>query len=120
MAMAGVIAIVAFLAVAVTALGMLFAARTQATIAADAAALAAAVATYPPAGSAMDPGQAAGRVAMANGARLVECLCPRNAGLVARTVEVMTAVAVDVPVFGAITVRSVARAEFDPVMWLGR
>lgn len=119
MAMAGVVAIVAFLAVAVAALGMLFAARTQATNAADAAALAAAVATYPPA-SGIDPGLAAARAAQANGALVVECLCPRNGGLVARTVEVMTAVIVEVPVFGSLTVRSVSRAEFDPVRWLGR
>lgn len=119
MAMAGVIAIVVLLGVAVTALGMLYAARAQATTAADAAALAAAVATYPPA-SGTDPGVAAGRVAQANGARIVECLCPRNGGLVPRTVEVMTAVVVDVPVFGTLTVRSVSRAEFDPIRWLGR
>lgn len=119
MAMAGVVAIVAFLAVAVAGLGMLFAARTQATNAADAAALAAAVATYP-AASGVDPELAAVRAARANGARVVECLCPRNGGLVVRTVEVTTAVAVEVPVFGSLTVRSRARAEFDPLRWLGR
>ncbi len=119
MAMAGGVAIVVLLGVAVTALGMLYAARAQATTAADAAALAAAVATYPPASGA-DPGAAAANAARANGARVLACACPRNGSLAARTVEVMTAVVVDVPVFGTLTVRSVSRAEFDPMRWLGR
>lgn len=119
MAMSGAIAIVAFLAVAVVAIASLYAARTQATTAADAAALAAAVGTYPPA-SDHDPLEAATRVARANGAVIVECLCPVNHGLVARTVEVMASIDVDVPIFGPITVRSAGRAEFDPLRWLGR
>jgi Flp pilus assembly protein TadG len=119
MAMSGAIAIVAFLAVAVVAIGTLYAARAQATNAADAAALAAAVGSYPPA-SGLDPLDAAINVAAANGAEIVECLCAVNAGLVTRTVEVVAAIDVDIPIFGPITVRSAARAEFDPLRWLGR
>jgi hypothetical protein len=39
---------------------------------------------------------------------------------VTRTVEVVAAIDVDIPIFGPITVRSAARAEFDPLRWLGR
>jgi secretion/DNA translocation related TadE-like protein len=119
MAMSGAVAIVAFLAIAVVAIGTLYAARTQATNAADAAALAAAVGTYPPA-SGLDPLEAATTVARANGAEIVECLCPVNEGLVTRTVEVVASIEVEIPIFGPVTVRSAGRAEFDPLRWLGR
>ena len=118
-AMVGVVAVVTVLAVAVAALGTLYAARAQAANAADAAALAAAVSSYPPA-SALPPLTAARHVAEANGAVVVACRCPRDPGLDHRTVEVMTAISVEVPIFGRVQVRSVARAEFDPVLWLGR
>jgi uncharacterized membrane protein len=110
MAMSGAVAIVAFLAIAVVAIGTLYAARTQATNAADAAALAAA----------LDPLEAATTVARANGAEIVECLCPVNEGLVTRTVEVVASIEVEIPIFGPVTVRSAGRAEFDPLRWLGR
>jgi hypothetical protein len=118
-AMSGVTAIVAFLSVAVAAIGMLYGARAQAINAADAAALAAAVASYPSA-SAIDPVTAAREAARLNGAKLVSCLCPRNGSLAPRTVEVVAGVEVDVPVFGVVRVRNVSRAEFDPERWLGR
>jgi hypothetical protein len=88
------------------------------TNAADAAALAAAVSTYPPA-SAADPVTAARRAAELNDAALVTCRCPRDNSLDARTVEVEAAVKIRVPIFGDVTVRSVSRAEFDPMRWLG-
>jgi hypothetical protein len=34
-------------------------------------------------------------------------------------VEVVTAIRVDVPIFGEVTVRAASRAEFDPMRWLG-
>ncbi len=37
----------------------------------------------------------------------------------ARTVIVTTAIDVEVPIFGGVTVGAAARAEFDPVLWLG-
>ncbi|MGH3649922.1 MAG: pilus assembly protein TadG-related protein [Acidimicrobiia bacterium] len=117
--MSGVVAIVAIAAVAVASLGMLFAARAQATNAADAGALAAAVATYPPA-SALGPVTAAREVIGRNGATLVECHCPRRGDLAPRTVEVVAGVRVEVPIFGTFTVKSASRAEFDPLRWLGR
>lgn len=118
-AMSGVTAILALLGVAVASVGMLYAARAQATNAADAAALAAAVATYPPASN-TDPVRAAREAAQLNEAILVSCQCPRDSSLAARTVEVVAAIEVDVPIFDVVTVRSVSRAEFDPLRWLGR
>ncbi len=118
-AMIGVVATVILLGVAVASLGLLYSARAQATTAADAAALAAAVATYPPAGS-NDPGEAAAAVARTNGAALLGCICPTDPGLDARTVQVETGIEVTVPIFGDVMVRSRARAEFDPMRWLGR
>ena len=118
-ASSGVTAVVALLGVAVAAIGMLYGARAQATNAADAAALAAAVATYPPASS-VDPVTAARQAAMANGLVLIDCRCPRDASLAIRTVEVVAVVEVEVPVFGRVSVSSASRAEFDPMRWLGR
>lgn len=118
-AMTALIAIVATLTTAIAAIGVLYAARAQATNAADAGALAAAVATYPPAAQ-TSPLAAARAAAGENGAVVVSCRCPVDAGMRARVVEVRTAIAVEVPIFGAITVRSASRAEFDPRLWLGR
>ena len=118
-AMVGVVAVVAILAVAVAALGTLYAARAQATNAADAAALAAAVSSYPPASS-LPPLTAARDAAEANGAVVVACRCRLDPGLDQRIVEVVAAISVEVPIFGGVQVRSAARAEFDPLLWLGR
>lgn len=119
MAMSAAVGIVAILAIAVTALASMYAARAKAQVAADASALAAAVATYPSA-STSSPGASARSVAASNGAVLLECRCPRDESLTVRTVEVLTAVVVDVPVFGEANVRARSRAEFDPMRWLGR
>jgi len=117
--MTGVIAVVATCSIAVAGLGSVYAARAQAVAAADGAALAAAVATYPPAAEAPPIGSARA-VADLNGARLVECVCPVDAGPAVRTVTVVVAVRTEVPVFGVLTVRASSRAEFDPMRWLGR
>ena len=117
-AMAGALAIIAVLSVAVAGLGTLYAARAKAQVAADAASLAAAVATYPPASERL-PRASANDVARRNGAVILGCRCPRNESLSVRTVEVVTGVTVDVPVFGRLTVRGSSRAEFDPLLWLG-
>jgi hypothetical protein len=112
------IAIVAVLTTAVAALGILYGARAHATNASDAAALAAAVATYPPAASA-SPSAVAQLVARANGAMLLSCRCELDSSLSSRTVMVTTGVETEVPIFGRVTVRVSSRAEFDPVRWLG-
>lgn len=119
MAMGSLVAVIAVAAIAVGGLAALYAARTQAQVAADAAALAAAVSTYPPA-SLRGPLTSARDVAARNGARVIACDCTRDGSLAARSVDVVTEIAVDVPFFGDTTVRASGRAEFDPGRWLGR
>lgn len=110
-------AIVALASVAVAALGMLHAARATAQNAADAAALAAAPATYPPV--AAHPSERANEIALANGALLLQCECPVDPSLATRVAAVRVAVTVRVPIFGAVEVIASSRAEFDPSLWLG-
>jgi hypothetical protein len=115
--MTALVAVIAVSAIAVAALASLYAARALAQTAADAGALAAAVATYPPAGDG-DPRTVARAVVEANGAVLIGCKCARDDRLRARVVEVVAAVQTRVPVFGSLTVRGSSRAEFDPARWL--
>lgn len=117
-AMSAVVAIFALVSVAVTAVGSLYAVRAQAQVAADAAALAAAVATYPPASS-TTPLLAARDMARENGASLMRCECLRDVILETRVVEVVTVIRAEVPMFGRWMVHGSSRAEFDPVRWLG-
>lgn len=115
----GVIGTIAALSIAVAGLGLAYSARAQAQTASDAAALAAAVATYPPAldGAPLDRAR---QVAEANGAALVSCTCPVDSTMSARVVTVVTAVAVEAPMFGHLEMEATSRAEFDPRLWLGR
>ena len=115
--MTAAMAVVIVVSTAVAGLGGLYAARAAAQTAADAAALAAAVSTYPPASS-TGPAEAAALSAEENSARLVGCRCPRDSSLSSRVVEVVTSVTASVPVLGDWEVQAVARAEFDPVLWL--
>lgn len=118
-ALAGIIALLAAVTVATAGLGVVYAAREQAVAGADAAALAAAVATFPFAGQIGSPAEAARAAAAANGAALMSCQCPIEEKMVARTVSVIAAVRVKVPIFGEMMVRARSRAEFDPGRWLG-
>lgn len=97
----------------------LYGARINASTAADAAALAAAVATYPPTG-ALDPVVEARRYARLNASVLKSCDCAIDRSLLTRTVTVVVEMKVKVPFFGVIPVRAGARAEFEPRAWLGR
>jgi secretion/DNA translocation related TadE-like protein len=97
---------------------VLYGVRAGANNAADAAALAAAVATYPPAGAG-DPRAEAARYASANGAVLVSCDCGVDSSLDVRSATVIVAREVTVPIFGSLKVRAGATGEFDPVAWLG-
>ncbi|MGH8914583.1 MAG: hypothetical protein ACRDZM_08735 [Acidimicrobiia bacterium] len=112
-------ALVATIGMAAAALGVLFDAREKAAGAAEAAALAAAVATYPPAGTG-SPRSLAGEYASRNGATLVSCGCPVDGTLRSRVVVVTVSMTADVPLFGMVLVGKSARAEFDPRAWLGR
>ena len=78
--------------------------------AADAAALAAAPATF--LGS---PVEEASRMAAANGSQLVSCICSVDRSFGARTVEVRTETRVQIPVLGDVAIRATSRAEFDPM-----
>jgi len=111
-------AIVALVGVGSGSLGMALTAREKAATAAEAAALAAAVATYPPASS-VSPLSAAAQLTSGNGARLVSCVCRVDGSLRTRQVIVVAAVSVRVPIFGLLTTRRIAVAEFDPTAWLG-
>jgi Flp pilus assembly protein TadG len=117
--MAGIIALLSVVVVATASLGVAYSARVQANIAADAGALAAAVATYPGVGR-QSPAKEAQAVVARNGARLVSCACRVDPALSVRVVLVVAAVVVNVPVFGDLEIRGVSRAEFDPGRWLGR
>ena len=117
--MLGLCALIAAIGVGTTALGVLFDAREKAATAAEAAALAAAVATYPPAG-AEAPDDLAAEYAARNGARMVSCWCPVDPTLRSRVVAVTVALSADVPMFGEVLVGKTARAEFEPRAWLGR
>lgn len=99
-------------------LTVLYGVRAEANNAADAAALAAAVATYPPAGAG-DPRAEAARYAGANGAVVVTCDCRIDSGLDVRSATVIVEKRVTVPFFGTLGVRAGATGEFDPVKWLG-
>ncbi len=114
----GWVAVISMVGVAATSVGALIAAREEAYTAAEAGALAAAVATYPAAGSG-SPAALAAEYATRNGSRLVSCRCPVDLSMRPRTVAVMTVREVEVLVFGRISVRAAARAEFDPGLWLG-
>lgn len=113
------VVIVAVLIVAVSSVAVVYAAATRASNGADAAALGAAVATYPPAAD-RPPTAVANELADLNGSRLISCRCPIDGGLTVRAVEVVVAVDVDVLIFGNVTVQRTSRAEFDPRSWLGR
>lgn len=118
--------IVGLFLVAVVGVGMiglgsvasLYAARNHANTAADAAALAAAVATYPPAG-ADRPLVEARRYARLNATTLQSCQCPIDPSMRIRTVTVIVELKAKVPLFGVLPVRAGASAEFDPRAWLG-
>jgi secretion/DNA translocation related TadE-like protein len=116
--MLAVTGLLASATVGLASVGLAFSARVQATAAADAAALAAAVATYPGTGRG-PPAAEADRLARANGAVLMACLCPIDSTFAVRTVTVRTSVPVMLPLFGRVSVSGAARAEFDPREWWG-
>lgn len=116
----GIAGLIATVSVATTGLGLALAAKAQAETAADSAALAAAVATYPPASGSQSPLSIARQAAGANGARVVACVCEVDGSIRARVVTVAVAMDIEVPVFGDLDVIAKSRAEFDPGLWVGR
>lgn len=113
-----VIGLFAILCVGLADLGITYAARARAATAADAAALAAATATYPPLGR-FAPSREAARAAGLNAATLQRCICRIDASLAERVVTVTVSVRVELPLFGIVDVSNTSSAEFSPVRWLG-
>lgn len=118
-ALVAVLSITAVIGIGTAGVGLLYAEKERASTAAEAAALAAAVATYPPTAT-MSPREAAAFNARSNGIALISCRCPVDGSIQARTVTVIVGTRVELPLLGTVAVRSGARAEFDPRAWLGR
>ncbi|MGH8958768.1 MAG: Rv3654c family TadE-like protein [Acidimicrobiia bacterium] len=115
---ATILALALVLVVIVTGLALLAAvqlvtARARAITAADAAALAAAPATFPALGEAA-PTQVAADFAESNGARLLRCRCAMVESFDPRQVEVEVVVATRIAIVGEVEVRAVSRAEYVP------
>ena len=107
-------AIVMFAGLALVASVKVVTARAHATAAADAAALAAAPMTFPPVAEGRSPLEEALRLARANGATLVSCICPRVATFAPRQVEVAVVFPVELPILGLRWVQASSAAEFVP------
>ncbi len=95
--------------------GRLLTAWAQAGAAADAAALAAAPATF----LGGSPAGEAARLAVANGATLEACSCQADSSFEERTVTVRVVVGIELPFVGRLQVPGVGRAEFDPMTAIG-
>ena len=100
--------------------GLVLDARSRAQAAADAAALGAAPLTFAEFGSALSPMAEAARLAEANGAELLICICKRDKSWKPRIVEVTVALARPIPGFGEAVIKASARAQFSPVEALGK
>lgn len=111
--MLGLIVAVLTLTVLTADLTVYLAGRSRAQTAADAAALAAAPATFNGTASSA-PRAAAVSLAAANRARLVECVCPLNRTWAARTVRVTVTVEVAPVLLTVQEVRATAAATFEP------
>ncbi|HEX5630771.1 MAG TPA: Rv3654c family TadE-like protein [Acidimicrobiia bacterium] len=114
----GVIAVALVLAVGISAVGLWLRVRTEASAAADAAALAAAPVTFLPFGAKGTPTEEAARFARRNGARLVWCSCPPDPSWKPRTVVVEVERTVTIWPLGVYSVRARGRAEFVPELLL--
>lgn len=116
--MVAVAGIVLLLMLGVANSGLVLAGHYRATVAADAAALAAAPVTFRPFGATGSARQEAARYSAMNGAALVVCRCRTDRSWQPRIVEVEVERAVRLIGGAVITVRARSRAEFDPVALL--
>ena len=110
----GLVTVVLMAALAVASVGAGVAAYVHAANAADAAALAAAPVTFRPFGARGSPTQEAARFASLNGVALLRCTCPVDQSWNSRTVEVVVAHSLRVPLVGSVTVKATSRATFEP------
>ncbi len=111
----GLVGVLIVLGLMLGSVGNYLSVRGRAQMAADAAALAAAPVTFRPFGSLGSPAAEAARLAAANGATLVACVCPVDHSWSSRIVEVEVEREVDIVVLGRRAVRAAAAAEFAPV-----
>ena len=117
--MVSVAGVVLLLMVGVADTGLVLAGRYRATVAADAAALAAAPVTFRPFGATGSARQEAARFSAMNGAALVTCRCRTDRSWRPRTIEVVVERSVCLIGGWVITVRARSRAEFSPLELLG-
>ena len=117
--MLAVAGVVLLLMLGVANSGLVLAGRYRATVAADAAALAAAPVTFRPFGATGTARQEAARFSAMNGAVLVSCRCRTDRSWQPRTVEVVVQRSVGLIGGGVITVQARSRAEFSPLELLG-
>ena len=106
------------LVLAVVAVGQVMAGRARAQAGADAAALAAAPVTFRPFGADGSARREAALFARANGVVLVVCRCPPDSSWEPRTVVVEVEHSFRVVLFGSMTARASAWAEFVPTRLL--
>ncbi len=105
-----VVSLIIFTGVVGLSVGRVIIGAHQVQLAADAAALAAARATF----TDRDPAAAARTLARANGADLETCFCPADTTNAVRVAKVMVSMSVDAGLIGVRRVRAAAAAEFDP------
>ena len=114
----GFLGMVVVLGMMLGAAGQFLSAQSRVQAAADAAALAAAPVTFRRFGSSGDPAAEAARLAGANGARLIRCLCSIDRSWDSRIVEVEVGEEINLLGLGLLEVRGKAAAEFVPVQLL--
>ena len=117
---AGLAAVAMVLGLLVADVARTVATRAQVTAAADAAALAAAPATFARFGTSGDPVRAAAEMAAANGVELVECSCRIDRSWETRRVTVTVTTPVDLLFLGDRLLTATAAAEFRPIALAGR
>jgi len=111
----GLTALATVLALLTADLAVFLAARAQAQLAADAAALAAAPLTF----VGGDAPAVAAETAVANGARLTMCDCRNDSSWRRRSVMASVAVSANLMILPSATVEASAHAVFDPVRLRG-
>lgn len=112
---AGAVAVLVVVALVVVALATAQLASEKAVTAAEAAALAAAPATFPQLGRGRSPTAHARELAAANAAELIVCDCSIDASYGTRRVVVTVRYETTVPVLGTVYLERSAAAEFEPV-----
>ena len=112
---AGLLVVGTVLALLLVDVSRVRAARAELTVAADAAALGCAPATFADFGAGSRPRRVAAETAAANQARLVDCLCALDHTWSARTATVVVATEVALLMLGSRHLETAAAAEFTPV-----